>query len=141
MCVQKREHVDGWRDEQICSLKLLRTSSPVGNVDREVETVLGAADPHLEPGELDLQVLAGVPHFRPSAGRLGWSKPGGEDDITGQHFPTEPSPQGAGWRGSERKSLVGAILDALVGVSQPAQHGTIRSLNQQVVILAWVSSR
>ena len=29
MCVQKREHVDGWRDEQICSLKLLRTSSPV----------------------------------------------------------------------------------------------------------------
>ena len=34
MCVQKREHVDGWRDEQICSLKLLRTSSPVYIVRR-----------------------------------------------------------------------------------------------------------
>ena len=63
-----------------------------GSVDREVETVLGAADPHLPLvevavlGALDLQVLAGVPHLRPPTGRLGRGKPGTEDDISGQYL-------------------------------------------------------
>ena len=44
MCVQKREHVDGWRDEQICSLKLLRTSSPVLVVAVSLEAKVDGLD-------------------------------------------------------------------------------------------------
>ena len=63
-----------------------------GSVDREVETVLGAADSHLPLvevavlGALHLQVLAGVPHLGPPTGRLGRGEPGPEDDIRGQHL-------------------------------------------------------